>query len=53
MIFLEKLIQEFETLFDYKFQKGPRLKLLNTKIIQSEYGISIDKTYHIIRNIIQ
>ena len=35
------------------FQEGPKLNLLYINIIESEYGINIDKTYHIIKNIIQ
>ena len=46
-------MQEFETLFDYTFQEWPKLKLLNIRIIQGEYGISIDQTDHTIKHIIQ
>ena len=46
-------MQEFYTLFDYTFQEGPKINLLNINIIQIEYGISIDQTNHIIKNIIQ
>ena len=46
-------MQEFYNLFDCTFQEDPKLKLLNINIIQSKYGISIDQTDHIIRNIIQ
>ena len=52
-ICFEILIQEFDTIFDYTFQEGPKLNPLNIKIIQSENNISIDQTYHIIKNIIQ
>ena len=52
-ICFEILIQEFDTIFDYTFQEGPKLNLLNINIIQSENNISIDQTYHIIKNIIQ
>ena len=52
-MFLERLAQEFDTLFEYTFQDVPKLNLLNINIIQSKYGISIDQTYHIMKNIIQ
>ena len=39
--FLKRLTQEFDTLFDYTFQEGPKLNILNINIIQSKYGISI------------
>ena len=44
-------MQEFDTLFDYTFQEGPKLKILATIIIQSEYDISIDYTDYIIKRI--
>ena len=53
IIFFERLMQGFDTLFDYTFQEGPKLKFFNINIIQSEYGISIDQTDNIIDNIIQ
>ena len=53
MIFFERLTQEFYTLFEYTFQEGSEIKLLNINIIQSKYGISINQTDHIIKNIIQ
>ena len=34
-IFFERLMQEFDTLFDYTFQEGKQLKSLNINIIQS------------------
>ena len=43
----------FNPLFDYSYQQGPVLKFLNMRIIQSNYGISIDQTNHIIQNILQ
>ena len=46
-------MQESDTLFDYTFQEGSKLNLLNINIIQSENVISIDYTYHIIKNTIQ
>ena len=52
-ICFEILMQEFDTILDCTFQKGPKLKLLIINIIQSEYGISIDQTDHIIKRIIQ
>ena len=53
MIWFERVIQEFENLFDYTFQEGSELKLLNSNIIQNKYGLSIDQTYHIMKSIIQ
>ena len=53
IICFEILTQEFDTLFDYTFQEGSKIKLLNINIIQGKYGISIDQTYHIMKNIIQ
>ena len=32
---------------------GPKLKLLNINIIQSKYGIIIDRTDHIMKSFIQ
>ena len=49
MIFFERLMQEFDTLFDYNFQEVPKLNILNISIIQSEYGIIIDQKKHIIK----
>ena len=42
-------MQEFDTIFDYTFQKGPKLKLLNIKIIQGKYGIDIEQTDQIMK----
>ena len=42
-------MQDFDNLFDYTFQEGGKLKLLNINIIQSKYGISIDQTDHIMK----
>ena len=52
-ICFERLTQEFDTLFDYSFQEGAKLKLLNITIIQSKYFISIYNIDHIIKNIMQ
>ena len=49
----EILTQEFDTIFDYTFQEGSKIKLLNINIIQGKYGISIDQSDHIMKNIIQ
>ena len=46
-------MQEFDTIFEYTFQEGPKLKLLNININQSKHGIGIDQTDHIMKNIIQ
>ena len=53
IIYFERLTQEFDTIFDHNFQEVSKLKLVNIKMIQSKYGISIDQTDHIIRNIIE
>ena len=53
MICFDRLTKYSYRLFDYKLQEGAKLKLLNTTIIQGEYGINIDQTDHIIKNIIQ
>ena len=53
MICFERLTQESDTIFEYTFQEGSKLKLLNINIIQGKYGINIDQTYHIMKNIIQ
>ena len=53
MICFERLTQEFDTLFDYTLQEGPKLNILNINIIQSGYVISIDQIDHITKNIIQ
>ena len=45
-------MQEFDILFDYTFQEGPKLKLFKVNIIQIGHGISIDMTDDIIKNII-
>ena len=46
-------MQEFDTIFDYTFQERLKQKILNINNIQSKYGISIDQTYHIMKNSIQ
>ena len=51
-ICFERLMQEFDTIFDYILQDGEGLKTLNINIIKSENDISIDQKYHIIKNII-
>ena len=52
-IFFEIRMQKFETSFDCTFQEVPKINLLNINIIQSEYGMGIDQTDNIIKNIIQ
>ena len=42
IICFEIITQKFDTLFEYTFQEGSKLKLLDINIIQSKYGISID-----------
>ena len=50
-ILFEIWMQEFGDLFDYTFQEGPKLNILNIYMIQSEHGISINQKDHIITNI--
>ena len=38
-----------DTLFEYTFQEGSNLKILNINIIQSKHGIIIDQTDHIMK----
>ena len=52
-ICFKRLTQQFNTIFYYTFQEGSKLKLLNIDMIQSKYGISIDQTDHIMKDIIQ
>ena len=53
IICLKKLTHKFDTLFDYTFQEGSKIKPLNINIIKSKYGIIIDQTDYIMKNIIQ
>ena len=46
-------MQYFNTLFGYTFREGPKLKIINSTIIQSEHDIIIYQKDHIIKNIIQ
>ena len=39
-------MQEFDNLFEYTFQKVPKIKLLNINIVQGKYGIIIDQKDH-------
>ena len=48
-ISFERLLQEFDSVFEYNFQEWKKLKFLNINITQSEYGISIYQTYHTIK----
>ena len=50
-ISFEILMQKFYSLFDHTSQEGPKVKLININIIQSEYGISIEEIYHIINTL--
>ena len=52
-ICFEILMQEFDTLFYYTFQEGPKQKLVNINIIQIKYVISTYQTDHIMKNSIQ
>ena len=53
IISLEGVTKELDTLFDYNLQEGPKLRLLNITVVQSENGIKIDKTDQIINDTIQ
>ena len=44
---LDILLTEFSKYFEYTTRKGSELSFLNYRIIQSEWGISIDQTTHI------
>ena len=46
IIFLEILLQEFDTIFDFTPPEGPELNLLNINIILVSYGIRIYQTDH-------
>ena len=46
-ILFEILTKTFDTMFDYTFKEGAKLKLLNINIIQSKHDINIDQTDHI------
>ena len=53
IMLFERLTQEFDTLFDYTSQEASKLKLFNINIVKIKYGIIIEQTYHIMKNIIQ
>ena len=48
---LQELLDKFGDLFSFKVKRGIELQFLNFRIIQSEQGISIDQTNHIIQKI--
>ena len=50
---LDALLQRFDDFFSYTIKRGTELQFLNFRIIQSEYGISLDQTNHIIKNILK
>ena len=52
IICFETLTKDVDTSFDCGIQEGTNIKLHNISILQIEYGISIYKAYHIIKNII-
>ena len=49
---LKELLDKFGDFFSFKVKRGIELQFLNFRIIQSEHGISIDQTNHIIQSII-
>lgn len=51
-IFFDRLLLAFDPIFKYIIQKGNYIKFLNLCIIKSHYGLRIDKTQHIISNIL-
>ena len=52
-IFFEILMQEFDSLFYYKSQEGPKLNLININSIHREHVVSIYQKGHILSNTIQ
>ena len=51
-ILYDLLLKEFAKYFEYTTRTGPELSFLNYRIVQSEWGISIDQTTHIRQNIL-
>lgn len=49
---VQLLENELKKLFKYTKEEGTVLKFLNFRIIQSEHGISIDQTKHIIKEVL-
>ena len=48
---LQVLLDKFGNFFSFKVKRGIELQFLNFRIIQSEHGISINLTNHIIQSI--
>lgn len=49
---VDKIRATIDDMFDYTYNTGTQLKFLNLNIIQSSFGISIDQTQHIQKNVI-
>ena len=50
---LNQVLNRFGDFFSFKVKRGTELQFLNFRIIQSEHGISIDQTNHIIKSILK
>ena len=46
------MLDKFGGFFSFKIKRGIELQFLNFRIIQSEHGISIDQTNHILQSIL-
>ena len=49
---LNALLQRFRDFFSFKVKRGANIQFLNFRIIQSNYGISIDQSKHITKGIL-
>ena len=49
---LQELLDKFGDFFSFNIKRGIELQFLNFRIIQSEHGISIDQTNHILQSIL-
>ena len=49
---LQELLDKFGDFFSFKIKRGIELQFLNFRIIQSEHGISIDQTNHILQSVL-
>ena len=50
---LSELLERFSDFFSYKVRGGTELSFLNFRIIQSEHGISLDQSNHIINSLLK
>ena len=51
-ILYKRLVEKFNNYFKFTHRTGQELSFLNFRIIQSEYGISIDQTLHIKKSVL-